>query len=391
MSEKEKVMNIILKRSDLCDIPTYDGTFLTLPAELSEVQDALHRARITNDQPYQIVDCINMKGEELNYIPKSPSLAELNFLAHRICDLSEQDRIAFAGCAMKGNGNLTVQDLIQITYTLEKVHVIQAANDFELGRFYLENNFVNIPPDYQSQVIEPLDLEKIGRIKREEDGGTYVNGMYLVENFRKPGQVYDDIHLPEQPPSENYVFELMISYGGFYPSDLDECTMLKLPATPDEIAEALESQGIESLRDCVILTNKSSIPHLNGVFSEYEDIEKIMQLAEAIHELRLQGQEAKYKAVLDLMDCTDIDLALDLTRNLNCFDFYPELSSAAEYIKQEFFKKYHIPWDDPVVKTIQFSFSIQSDIGLTPYGIIYRNENEMSLDYSNPQTGQQLL
>ena len=104
MSEKEKVMTVTLMRSDLYNAPAYTGAYLTLPADSSEIQDALYRARIIGNQPYQIVECLNMHGEELSFIPDNPSLAELNFLAGRISDLSVHDRTAFTGCAMMDDG-----------------------------------------------------------------------------------------------------------------------------------------------------------------------------------------------------------------------------------------------------------------------------------------------
>ena len=86
MSEKEKVLTVTLMRSDLYDAPAYSGAYLKLPASRDEIQDALHRARVTDDQPYQVVECFNMQGEELSFIPENPPLAELNFLAYRISE-----------------------------------------------------------------------------------------------------------------------------------------------------------------------------------------------------------------------------------------------------------------------------------------------------------------
>ncbi|MEW6276049.1 MAG: hypothetical protein AB1556_13195 [Bacillota bacterium] len=84
MSEPQKVMAITLMRADLYDSPAYTGAYLQLPANQSEIQDALERARITGDQPYKIVECFNSQGEYLEFIPENPPLAELNFLAQRI-------------------------------------------------------------------------------------------------------------------------------------------------------------------------------------------------------------------------------------------------------------------------------------------------------------------
>ncbi|AEY67673.1 MULTISPECIES: antirestriction protein ArdA [Eubacteriales] len=400
MSEKEKVMTVTLMRSDLYDAPAYSGAYLKLPASRDEIQDALHRARVTDDQPYQVVECFNMQGEELSFIPENPPLAELNFLAYRISELSEHDRIAFTGCALVGEGNLAMHDLINQTYNLGDAHAVPAKNDRELGKFYVDNDFIDavnhVPPEYQQELLDLLDYEKIGRARQEAEGGIFHNDFYVVNGSGSWETVYDGIHLPEQSFLENYVFELLVCDGTFYPSDIDECTILKLPATPDEISEVLKEQGIKNFDGCVVYTNKSSVPKLNGVFGDYEDIEKIKLLAEKIYELRCQGQEAKFKAALELMDCTDIDLALDITQNMDCFDFYPELSSPEDYARQEFLKRYHIPEDDPMLKHIHFSrcdsdLMKEANICATPYGIIRLGNREMTLEYSSPALGQQML
>lgn len=400
MSEKENVMTVTLMRSDLYDAPAYSGAYLKLPASRDEIQDALHRARVTDDQPYQVVECFNMQGEELSFIPENPPLAELNFLAYRISELSEHDRIAFIGCALVGESNLAMHDLINQTYNLGDAHAVPAKNDRELGKFYVDNDFIDavnhVPPEYQQELLDLLDYEKIGRTRREAEGGIFHNDFYVVNGSGSWETVYDGTHLPEQSSPEDYVFELLVCDGTFYPSDIDKCTILKLPATSDEIAEVLKEQGIKSFDGCVVYTNKSSIPRLDGVFSDYEDIEKIKLLAEKIYELRCQGQEAKFKAALELMDCTDIDLALDITQNMDCFDFYPELSSPEDYARQEFLKRYHIPEDDPILKHIHFSrcdsdLMLEANACATPYGIIRLGDREMTLEYSSPGLGQQML
>ncbi|WP_141131282.1 hypothetical protein [Anaerovirgula multivorans] len=87
---------------------------------------------------------------------------------------------------------------------------------------------------------------------------------------------------------------------------------------------------------------------------------------------------------------------MDLTQNLDCYDFYPELTALEDYARQAFLKCYQIPANDPIVQITYFSpldptMLPEEQAYITPYGIIRRNENEMVLEYSNPQTGQQML
>lgn len=403
MSEKEKVMTVTLMRSDLYNAPAYTGAYLTLPADSSEIQDALYRARIISNQPYKIVECLNMHGEELSFIPDNPSLAELNFLAGRISDLSVHDRTAFTGCAMMDDGHPTMQMLINLTYNLEDVHIIKAKNDREVGKFYIDNNFVDAvnhtPPEYQEEIIELLDMEKIGRIRREAEVGIYFNGIYVVNDFGNQKQVYDGIHLPKIPEEPPYVLKLQLAKADFelnHAPEPEHTVPLLLPATDEEKVAVLEQLGAASLEECVFYHCTSPIPALDQAFSFSEDIDKMNLLAVRIRELESGGELPKLKAAFEIAGCSDIDQALDLTKNLDCYDFYPELSSPEDYAKQELLERYQIPEDDPLLKHIHFSrcdpnLMEEANACITPYGIIRRNDREMMLEYSSHQPSQQIL
>lgn len=72
-------------------------------------------------------------------------------------------------------------------------------------------------------------------------------------------------------------------------------------------------------------------------------------LAERIQELET-AELSKFKAALEQRDCALNDLILDLTQKLDCYDFYPELSTAEEYARKEFLNRYQIPESEPVLK-----------------------------------------
>lgn len=401
MSEREKVMTVTIMRSDLYDAPAYTGAYLTLLASQGELQEALHRARVTGNRPYQVVECFNMQGETLEFIPDKPVLAELNFLAWRISKMNEHDRIAFTGCAVMGEGNMEMRDLINLTYNLDDVHVVPAKNDRELGKFYVDNDFIDavnhVPTEYQKELLEWLDYEKIGHLQREAENGIFDNGFYVVNGAGSWNMVYDGVHLPEMPEEPAFVFKLLLAEASFVLDnpEPEHCVLLLLPATDKEILTALEQLGTATLDECVFYHCDSPIPALAEAFSFSEDIDRMNLLAQRIKELDCQGELPKFKAALEIADCTDIDQVLDMTSNLDCYDFYPTLSSLEDYIKQDFLNRYQIPESDPMLKLIRFSYcdtnQIQEAACPTPYGVIRRNDREMTLEYSSPQCGQQML
>lgn len=396
MPEKEKVMVVTLMRLDLYGAAGYAGAYLYLPASRDEIQDAMDRARIRDGQPYKIAECFNTQGEELSFIPDAPSLTELNFLAWRVSEMNEHDRIAFTGCARMGNGRPSMRELINLTYSMDDVHVVSAKNDRELGKFYVDNDFMDavnsVPPEHQKELLELLDYEKIGRRQRESEGGIYHHGLYVVSGSGSVNPVYDGVHLPEIPEEPAYVFKLQLAEASFTldNSEPEHSVPLLLPASDEEILAALERLGAASLDECVFYRCESPIPALEHAFSFSEDIDKMNLLAERIRKLEQSGELPKFKSALEAACSADIDQALNLTRNLDCYDFYPELSSVEDYAMQKSLNRYQIPKGAPELKLIHFScldFKLTQETNLytTAYGIIRRNDREMELEYTQPE------
>ncbi len=399
--QKEKVMTVILMRSDLYDAPGYIGAYLNLPASRDEIQDALDRARVTEGQTYQIVECYNMEEEELDFIPKNPSLDELNFLSHRVSEMSDYDRTAFVGCVMMNDNKPDMRTLINLTYSLTDVRVISIDNDRQLGEFFVEYDFIEavnqVAPEYKEELLELLDYEKIGEKQRLAEKGIYYKDHYVMNDADVLNQIYDGVHLPKLPEEPSYIFKLQLveSTVPLEEQEPERSTTLFLPANDKEILAALERLGVASLEECIFSHCESPIPMLDQVFSFSEDIDKLNLLANRIRELEHAGELPKYKAVIELGLCSDIDQTLELTRNLDCYDFYPELSQVEEYLKKEFMNRYHIPESEPAIKQLHFSncsldWIQKANDSITSYGIIRPNGREMTMDYSIKQTGQQM-
>lgn len=220
-----------------------------------------------------------------------------------------------------------------------------------------------------------------------------------MNDFGNQKQVYDGIHLPKIPEEPPYVLKLQLAKADFelnHAPEPEHTVPLLLPATDEEKVAVLEQLGAASLEECVFYHCTSPIPALDQAFSFSEDIDKMNLLAVRIRELESGGELPKLKAAFEIAGCSDIDQALDLTKNLDCYDFYPELSSPEDYAKQELLERYQIPEDDPLLKHIHFSrcdpnLMEEANACITPYGIIRRNDREMMLEYSSHQPSQQIL
>ena len=117
--------------------------------------------------------------------------------------------------------------------------------------------------------------------------------------------------------------------------DADSGVWLELPADEKALGWALLSVGEESFDACRIAEAKSIIPAFQYQLAGDEDIGKLNTLAGRLQELRRATPDdlmlMKYKAVLELEQCFDLDMALDIAANLGCYDFDPDVLSPDAY------------------------------------------------------------
>lgn len=216
MPESQKVMIVTIMRSDLYDAPLYTGVVLMLPGNQGKIQDAMDQARITDGQPYKIVECFNDQGESLDFIPDNPQLTELNFLAHRVSGMEEYERLSFIGLVRMEKSPPDMKRLINLTYNLQDCHTLyNIGNDEALGKFYVDNDMVGALLNVPDEVMKYLDYEKIGRTCREEEHGVFVGDCYVVGDITEFKEVYDGVLLPEQTEQPAYVFRLQIAEAHF--------------------------------------------------------------------------------------------------------------------------------------------------------------------------------
>ena len=94
---------------------------------------------------------------------------------------------------------------------------------------------------------------------------------------------------------------------------------------------ALTSLGETSPDCCVIAEAKSILPSLKHQIAGDEDIGKLNTLAERLVAFPDSRTLMKYKAVLELECFPDLDRMLDITQNLDCYEYDPIISTAAGY------------------------------------------------------------
>lgn len=236
---EEKTLRIELARENPYGVYYYAE--LAFPAKEYELRDAREKLRSVGlpDSALFIstLDCPALP-ELIDVRLDSPTLSELNFFANRLAMLDDEQRIVLKAVARgfirSGEDEpVSMKDLINLTYGLDRVSVLSnIATDEQLGEFVIENG---IQEDVDA-IPEPsrylLNRRQIGRMQREADDGVFVGNYYVLASEYELPKVYDGEHLPEAPPSEPYVFRLLVSE-----TPESEAEWISLPMGEEEIRE----------------------------------------------------------------------------------------------------------------------------------------------------------
>lgn len=262
------------------------------------------------------------------------STEEMGFLAARFETMSVKERYLLEG-ASQFQSIQTAADMINLT---EQLHCFTyyhgATNDEELGRYDAE---------YQSKVspdlLPFLNLVRWGRDLREMHGGVYVSGGF-VEQSSPYEQVYDGTNLGSLTGG-NYSVRLKLS-SQYCP----EGVWVRLPdyelmtGEPDELAVALDEAvplRLNKLSQVTLLEARCCLDNIPDLASQYESLEQFIRdgnnLGYVLDE-RGQGMpcfEERFRAAMELENCTRLDHALDISQNLGCYDFIPAAQKWERY------------------------------------------------------------
>lgn len=374
-------------------VTEYDGqdgyyyADLELPAEDYEIRDALQKSRaVFRQDGYQDISILNC-----NLLPglsdvrlDSPMLDELNFLAKRLDALNDEERLALQAVAPRVipdhfEGELvSVKDLINMTYGLDTVMIASnVGSDEQLGQFVIENDLHEDVASVPEQALYLLDKKQIGRLQRENDGGVFVNGFYVVAGDYEMPQVYDGKTLPHEEASHWFAFRLEVAEAPVNSADetADSAEWISLPTTKEK-ADALAQRHNEAcIEDCVYYGFESSVPQITSeMFGDMEDFDTLNTLAQRMAELSPLDQ-VKFKAVLSASPSKDVRAALDISKQLDSYELSYYSDSAGvffkDYLRRFMDSRFDSRWLDTLLTQNEGERLLQRlGAAETPYGII---------------------
>ena len=384
----KKIFGVYLAKDGIPNNEAYAK--LELPASPWEVWDAMEKVRLNEgEQLYMEIedyDAFEYLSPHLDGL--DISLNELNDLAALLSPLDEVQEAAFEGLfsmevqrKVNANGGvITLQDLrdLAVSAKTDCYHVVDAADDAQLGRFYAENDFVPELEGISDAVFEMLDFAGIGRMMRCSENGVFVNSLYVLRDGELTTAPPVQKTLPEKP---GYLFRLTLGlcpdFGG------DRTAVLDLPASEEALAAAQEQLGTLNWENTVVLNYDGILPNA-AVFADLpSELEEFNAFTKAARDIP-RSELSKLKALLEQFEVQDIETALFLTEHLADYILTPEISSPQETAIDQL----HFMTDDHSAELLLSHVNLyaygcdlikEDNATLSPYGLLRRADYQPML------------
>ncbi|MFR1973792.1 MAG: hypothetical protein ACLS3F_04085 [Oscillospiraceae bacterium] len=384
----KKIFGIYLAKLDLPNSEAHAR--LELPASPWELWDAMEKVRLKDDKAlYMEIDdyyafeylAPHLDGLEI-------SLNELNDLAVLLSALDEVQEVAFNGFLRMevqnkvdtNGGVITLQDLrdLAVSAKTDCYHVVDAADDAQLGRFYAENDFVPELDGISDEVFEMLDFAGIGRMMRCSENGVFVGSLYVLQDGELTTAPPVQKTLPEKP---GYLFRLTL---GLHPDIGDARTVtLDLPAAEAELLDAQEQLGVEGWEGVTVIDYDGIIPYAADFTDLPMELEELNAFTKTARDIP-RSEVPKLKALLEQFEVRDIETAMRLTEHLDDYILTPDLSSPQETaIDQLRFMtdEHSVELLIPHVNLYTYGCDVikEDNAVLSPYGLLHRADYQPML------------
>ena len=365
---------------------------LDLPASPWELWDALDKVRLQKE------DILYMEIEDyyaFEYLAPhldglDIGLNELNDLAALLSVLDEVQEAAFEGLfsmdvqkKVNANGGvITMQDMrdLAVSAKTDCYHVVDAADDTQLGRFYAENGFLPELDGISDQVFGLLDFARIGKLMRTGENGVFTKNAYVVQH----SELVNAPPCPKGlPPKPNYFFCLTL---GLHPDIGDDRTaVLDLPASEEALAAAQEQLGTLNWENTVVLNYDGILPNAAFFADLPTELEAFNEFVKTVQDMPFpEKQLPKLKALLEQFEVRDIATAISLTEHLEDYILTPNLSSPQETAIDQL----HFMTDDHSVELLISHVNLyaygcdlirEDNAVLSPYGLLHRADYQPML------------
>ena len=316
---------------------------LKLPASPWELHDAMDKVQLhENEELYlEVDDYYNFEYLAPHLDGSDISLNELNELAVQLAALDEVQGIAFEGLfsmevqkkISTNGGIITPQDLrnLAVSAKTDCYHIVDAADDAALGRFYAENDFIPELDGVSDSVFKMLDFASIGRMMRQGENGVFVEGCYVLRDGEMTSAPPCSRELPKKPD-----YLLRFTLGLNHNLDDNRTVTLTLPASAEELKKAQRQLGADSWEGVVVLDYDGIIPQAAEFADLPVKLEAFNHFAEVVENMpSREKQLPKLNAVLSANQCSSVDQAISLAERLEHFHFDARIRNYADLVYDE--------------------------------------------------------
>ena len=384
----KKIFQVYLAKADVPNNDAY--ATLDLPASPWELWDAIEKVRLKDGEELymEIEDYYDFSCLAPHLSGLDITLMELNDLAALLSALDEVQEVAFDGFLRMevqnkvdtNGGVITLQDLrdLAVSAKTDCYHVVDAADDAQLGRFYAENEFIPELDGVSNEVFEMLDFAGIGRMMRCSENGVFVGNLYVLRDGELTTALPCAKDLPEKP---GYLFRLTL---GLHPDIGDARTVtLDLPAAEAELLDAQEQLGVEGWEGVTVIDYDGIIPYAAEFTDLPMELEELNAFTKATRDIP-RSEVPKLKALLEQFEVQDIETAMLLTEHLADYILTPNLSSPQEAALDQLcfiMDREEAVRLIPYVNLFNYGETVihADNAALTSYGLLHRADYEPML------------
>lgn len=341
---------------------TNTATIVMLPATPYELEDALEKARLTDRN---VIYSSEVCGCKLEYLPKyiSPSvnIYELNHLAQRLKTLQQWELDCFEGMVRMEairteNKPVDVERLINMTHSMLDCRVIyNIYDDQALGQFYMDNDFISELTDLPDKIFSWLDNEKIGKEMHEEERGIFTSSGYVVQDAEIIQIYKGGDAIPSYMPDYTVLIKIKRESENGLRID-NPVSILGLPASDDELLQAVKKSGATSLEECMLIAVDCIVPLLTEEINHHleetdgSSYNLVNELSGKLKELNETGDLLTYKAMLETcQENVSLKEVLELASWTKEFSLMKELATPVDYARLEL-EKIPVPLREELLK-----------------------------------------
>ena len=318
---------------------TYKTLDIDLPAEYSEIEDVLFRLNCdeiivargrTQDEYGRNINGINFEN---------CNIFELNHLATILEPLDFHDTGKFIGAYhILGEDSMTVGKALNLVLNIkdnENVEMYPAQDEKDLAEFYLENDLIpevkELRDEQYQWILDHTDYTALGEEICKTQKGTFIGGGYVAITDELK-DLYDSSF--KMPLKEEYAFKFEIGLKN-ESADSTRITMV-FPTSHVAIEEMTNDFEVMDLNLLNCYNFKSSIPMLEPMDFNMEDIYVLNQLATSIKYFEETGTLNTFKALIDALPTIDLETVNEITDYVSEFTLKEDVRNIADYGRSKF-------------------------------------------------------